>query len=66
MECLSYKGGHGVHVSRHFKEELDCAKDKRLSIISNYLKCYPAKKLMNKVVLSLSNWGEPEQAPHKR
>ena len=65
-ERLSYKGGRGVHVSRRLKEELDCATDKRLWIISNYLKCYPTKNLMNKVILSLSNWGEPELAAHKR
>ena len=59
MECLSYKGGRGVHVSRCLKEELDCAKDKRLWIISNHVKCYPAKKLINKVVLIGASLSEP-------
>ena len=34
MECFSYKGGCGVHVSRHMKEWLAWAIDKLLWYIS--------------------------------
>ena len=38
MEHLIYKGGCGIlniHISRHFKEELASAIDKRLRLITN-------------------------------
>ena len=37
MEHFSYKGGHGVRVSRLLKEELAKVIDKRLQVISYIL-----------------------------
>ena len=40
-----------VHISRYLKEELACATDKWLRVISNIMLCtnYATKKLKNKV-----------------
>ena len=34
MECFSYKGGYGMHLSRRLKEKLAWATDKRFWVIS--------------------------------
>ena len=49
MECV------GAHVSRHLKEELAWATDKRLWVISNIMFGCITKKLKNKVISSLNN-----------
>ena len=41
-----------IHVSRHLKEELAWAIDRRLQAISN-LNSYTTKKLKNKAVLNI-------------
>ena len=37
MEHVSYKGGCGMHVSRHLKEELIWAIERWFSFISNVM-----------------------------
>ena len=37
MEYFSYKGGHGICISRSLKEELDWAVDKWFQFISNVM-----------------------------
>ena len=47
----------GIHISRHLKEELAWAMNKRLSIINNVmlLKIYTTNKLKNKAVFKSFN-----------
>ena len=43
----------GIDVSKHLKEQLACATDKRLILIQCSLNNYTTKKLKNKDVLTL-------------
>ena len=46
----------GIHILRHFKEEITRATDKQLPVISNNMFRYTTKKLKNEAILSFKEY----------
>ena len=58
MECFSYKGGDGIHVLRHLKEELAGTTEKWFQAIILFLQSFITEELKNKAVLSFKHYCE--------